>query len=282
MKIFIVTLKIIGMSLLLFIISVFAQNLGILWHVFDLYTIEYVLHGVTYLAVAILLIKILVNKGLKKLLSYYRITSFRIYPLCLILGFFLPLTVVVVYYIFVPGNLIMTNYKSSKDYVEMLIEGILITGIVAPIVEEIVFRGVLLKYIEEKTNIVFAVIVTSILFSVVHLFNGELVGMDRYLLIIAGTLAGIMYATATYVYNSIWASILLHAFWNLWGLFAISNSKIDYGIFQYVINNNNIFITGGDYGMDASLISISGYILISAILILKKYKWNDLKEIFKR
>lgn len=271
MKTFIVTLKIISMSLLLFIISVLAQNLGILWHILDLYTIEYVLHGLTYLAVTICLIKILINKGLKKSLPYYRITSIRIYPLCLILGFFLPLTVIVVYYIFVPGNLIMTNYKSSKDYVEMLIEGILIAGIVAPIVEEIIFRGVLLKYIEEKTNIVFAVIITSILFGVVHLFNGELEGVDRYLLIIAGTLAGIMYATATYTYNSIWASILLHAFWNVWGLFTISNSKIEYGIFQYVINSNNVFITGGDYGMDASLISISGYILIIAILLCKKY-----------
>lgn len=270
MKIFIVTLKIIGMSLLLFVISVFAQNLGILWHIFDLYTIEYVLHGLTYLAIATWFIKILVNKGLKKPLSYYRITSIQIYPLCLILGFFLPLTVMLVYYIFVPGNLIMPNYKSSKEYVEMLIDGILIAGIVAPIVEEIVFRGVLLKYIEEKTNIIFAVIVTSILFGVVHLFNGELVGMDRYLLIIAGTFAGIMYATATYVYNSIWASILLHVFWNLWGLYIISNSKIDYGIFQYVINSNNIFITGGDYGMDSSLISISGYILITVILLSKK------------
>lgn len=40
-------LKIIGVSILLFIITVFSQNVGILWHIFNLYTFEYVLHGLT-------------------------------------------------------------------------------------------------------------------------------------------------------------------------------------------------------------------------------------------
>ncbi|MBC8669229.1 CPBP family intramembrane metalloprotease [Staphylococcus pseudintermedius] len=51
----------------------------------------------------------------------------------------------------------------------------------ASIVEEIVFRGVLLKYIEDKANIATAIIVTFILFALVHLFNGRLVGIDLFI-----------------------------------------------------------------------------------------------------
>lgn len=270
-------LKIIGVSILLFIITVFAQNLGILWHIFNLYTFEYVLHGLTYLLATWGLVKLLVSKVLKKNLSYYRINAFSIYSACLILGIFLPVTVAVSYFIFIPGDFIINNFESSKKHIEILIETILIGGIVAPIVEEIVFRGVLLKYVEERSNIIFATIITSILFSLVHLFNGKLEGIDFYLLIIAGTTAGIMYAVATYKYNSIWASVVLHIFWNLGGLLVITNSKVDYSIFQYVIKNNNVLITGGDYGVDASIISIIGYILVIIVIMFSK-KLSNFKK----
>lgn len=258
------------MSLILFIISVFAQNLGILWHIFSLYTLEYVLHGLTYLLVSVGLVKLLVNKILKNKLSYYRVTTFKIYLLCLILGLLLPIIVITVYFVFISGDIIVTQFASKKDYIEMIISVLFISGIVAPIVEEITFRGVLLKYIEDKTNIFVAIILTSVLFSLVHLFNGKLVGVDFYLLIIAGTIAGIMYGIASYKYSSIWASISLHMFWNIGGIFVITNSKEDYGILQYIINSSNVFITGGDYGMDASIISIVGYSLVIVVLLFSK------------
>ncbi|MGD6886929.1 CPBP family intramembrane glutamic endopeptidase [Staphylococcus shinii] len=262
--------KIVGLSIILFIISVLAQNLGILWHIFSLYSLEYLLHGLTYLIVTIGLVNLLVKKGLKNKLPYYRITTFKICPLCLILGLLLPIIVITVYFVFISGDIIVTQFASKKEYIEMLISLIFITGIVAPIVEEITFRGILLKYIEDKSNSIFAIILTSVLFSFVHLFNGKLVGIDFYLLIIAGTIAGIMYGIACYMYQSIWASILLHMFWNIGGIFVITNSKEDYGILQYLINSSNVFITGGDYGIDASIISILSYMLVIIILLFRK------------
>ncbi|CAD7358577.1 hypothetical protein HMPREF1208_01660 [Staphylococcus sp. HGB0015] len=52
----------------------------------------------------------------------------------------------------------------------MLIEAVFIGGIVAPIVEEMMFRGVLLQYIEVKTNRVWAIGITSALFGFIYLF----------------------------------------------------------------------------------------------------------------
>ncbi|MBF0813548.1 CPBP family intramembrane metalloprotease [Staphylococcus saprophyticus] len=270
MKVLVNVLKIVGLSIILFIISVLAQNIGILWHMFSLYTLEYLLHGLTYLIVTIGLVNLLVKKGLKNKQSYYRITTFKICPLCLILGLLLPIIVVTVYFMFISGDMIITQFASKQEYIEMIISVLFISGIVAPIVEEIIFRGVLLKYIEDKTNIFVAIISTSVLFSLVHLFNGKLVGLDFYLLIIAGTIAGIMYGIACYKYSSIWASISLHMFWNIGGIFVITNSKEDYGIIQYIINSSNVFITGGDYGTDASIISIVSYTLVIVVLLFSR------------
>ncbi|RIL82778.1 CPBP family intramembrane metalloprotease [Staphylococcus cohnii] len=270
MKSLLVVLKIVGISIILFIISVLAQNLGILWHIFSFYALEYVLHGLTYLIVTVYLVKLLVYKCLKKTISYYRITSFKIYPLCLMLGLLLPVAVMTFYFVLFSGNIFVPKFDSTKEYIEMLISVVFISGIVAPIVEEIVFRGVLLKYIEDKTNIYVAIISTSVLFSLVHLFNGKLVGIDFYVLIIAGTIAGIMYGIACYKYSSIWASVLLHMFWNIGGIFVVTNSKEDYGILQYIINSSNVFITGGEYGMDASIMSISGYFVVIVVLLFSR------------
>lgn len=270
MKVLVNILKIVGLSIILFIISVLAQNIGILWHMFSLYALEYLFHGLTYLIVTIGLVNLLVKKGLKNKLSYYRITTLKIYPLCLIVGLLLPIIVIIVYFVFISGDVIVTQFASEKEYIEMTISLLFISGIVAPIVEEIIFRGVLLKYIEDKTNIFVAIISTSILFSLVHLFNGKLVGLDFYLLIIGGTIAGIMYGIACYKYSSIWASVSLHMFWNIGGIFVITNSKEDYGIIQYIINSNNIFITGGDYGTDASIISIASYAVVIVVLLFSR------------
>ncbi|PCF86334.1 CPBP family intramembrane glutamic endopeptidase [Staphylococcus intermedius] len=267
MKIILNIFKILGMSLLLFFISVFAQNLGILWHLIHFFTLEYVLHGLTYLVVAFLLVKLLINKVLKQHLEDYRITVIKIFPLCILLGVLLTIGVITFYLIVLPGNIMFTHFDTKEAAFEMGIGMIWITGIVAPIVEEVVFRGVLLKYIEDKTNIVTAIIVTSILFALVHLFNGKLSGIDLYLLIIAGTFAGMMYAVATYQYHSIWASIVIHMCWNLGGLFTITNTELDYGFVQYIIRSNHALITGGEYGVDASIISILGYCLVITVLL---------------
>ncbi|MGJ5718971.1 CPBP family intramembrane glutamic endopeptidase, partial [Staphylococcus equorum] len=63
---------------------------------------------------------------------------------------------------------------------------------------------------------------------------------------------------------------LLHMFWNIGGIFVVTNSKEDYGILQYIINSSNVFITGGDYGMDASIISISGYFVVIVVLLFSR------------
>ena len=38
-------------------------------------------------------------------------------------------------------------------------------------------------------------------------------------------------------------------------------------IYQYILDTKNILITGGNYGMDTSLISMFGYIVVIIVMI---------------
>lgn len=260
-------MKITSVFILLFVSSVIAQNVGILWHILDFWSFESLFHGVTYVIVAWLLFKLIANKLLKKPLAYFRVTPFRFHILSSLLGVLLFILVVGTYLVFIPGQLILTKLENDQEYIAMIIEIVIIGGIAAPIVEEIMFRGILLKYIEAKTNIYIALLSTSILFGMVHLFNGQLKGISLVLLMVSITTAGIMYGLAVYLFNSVWASIIIHIIWNLSALITVTDQNIEYGVIQYIIKSTNPLITGGEYGIDASLISIAGYTVIIFILI---------------
>lgn len=249
-------------------VTIIAQNVGMLWHILDLNSLEYLFHGLTYLIIALLLFKWVAHKILKRPLTYFRVTSFRVNRVSVLVGVLLIVFVIGSYLIFVPGHLVVTQVENKEEYSAMLIEMLFIGGIVTPIIEEIMFRGILMKYIEHKTNVYLALIVTSILFGMVHILNGVVKGMSLILLIVAITTAGLMYGLAAYLFNTVWASIVIHMIWNLSAVMTITNQHIEYGVVQYMINTKNPLLTGGAYGMDASLISIIGYMSIILVLLI--------------
>ena len=114
----------------------------------------------------------------------------------------------------------------------MLFEIIVLGGICAPI-EELTVRGLLMGYIEKKANITFAIIVTSVLFALVHLFNGGMSGVSLILLVVSGTV-GILYGMTAYKFNSIWPSVLCICR-NLSDFVHIATHNDDYGVIQYII-----------------------------------------------
>ena len=243
-----------------------------------LHSFKYILHGITYLVVALLLFKLVANKVYKRNLAYFRITRFKFIKVCVLLGLLLPIVVMSFYLIFIPGHWVVTDLKSNQEYSAMLIEIFFLGGIVAPIVEEMMFRGFLLKYIEKKTNIYVALGLTSVLFGAIHLVNGKLTGMSLIMLLAAGTAVGLMYGLAAYKFNTVWASIPLHMFWNMSAVITLTDHNMEYGVIQYIIKANNTFLTGGTYGMDASGISIIGYITVAVLLIYWRRFYSTEKQ----
>lgn len=81
--------------------------------------------------------------------------------------------------------------------------------IIAPIAEEIALRGIVFTRIEKTANAVTAIIVSSILFGLLHFMAGGIV------LVIGAMLMGSVFGYIFYKFQSLWVCIIAHAVANL-------------------------------------------------------------------
>lgn len=123
--------------------------------------------------------------------------------------------------------------------------GILSFGILAPLGEEFVFRGVVYGRLKKVSNVPVAVVVSGLLFG---LFHGNLVQA------VYATLLGIVLAIVYEIYDSILAPILFHAVANL---------------FVYVMMDLMPF--GGIF---VTLPACIFFLLISAVSLILMVKWQ--------
>lgn len=94
---------------------------------------------------------------------------------------------------------------TASDYLLLLLVGVL----VAPIVEEFVFRGLIYRYLRGKKSIIYAVLVSAAIFAVAHFIPT---------LIPALFVLGIALALVAQRYDSIYPAMMLHALNNAIGL----------------------------------------------------------------
>ena len=78
-------------------------------------------------------------------------------------------------------------------------------AVLGPIVEELLFRGILYQYLRSKRSVVFSVIVSSIAFSVTHFIPTLLPSLF---------VMGIFLALAMQIWDSIYPAIALHMLYN--------------------------------------------------------------------
>jgi membrane protease YdiL (CAAX protease family) len=136
--------------------------------------------------------------------------------------------------------------------------------IVIAVGEEMVFRGYILNNLLQSLNRWLALCITSALFALMHSNNPavDLVAMMN--LFVGGLLLGINYIFT----RNLWFSILLHTLWNfLQGPvlgFAVSGVTLQ-SVLQPELNGN-VLLTGGKFGLEASI--LTGILLIIAVLVL--------------
>ena len=99
---------------------------------------------------------------------------------------------------------------NANQIFKTLSAGIVFTGIAAGFVEEMVFRGMILNFFKNKWNTKVAVIVPSVLFGVVHILGMNFSIGSCLLVIIAGTMVGIMFSMIAIEGGSVWNSGLVH------------------------------------------------------------------------
>lgn len=177
---------------------------------------------------------------------------------------FLPAFVLIIFLFL--GHTAIKAYSFDKILWMVTASGIMAWK--AGILEEMLFRGYIMRLLESRWNRFVAILLPSFLFSLLHLPSMETFSVGGVLLlVISGTLVGIMFSLIAYQGNSIGNAVLLHTIWNfvmVTDILHITTIQGAYGdpIFSITIPSENILLTGGGFGVEASIVAIIGYVLI--------------------
>ena len=227
-----------------------------------------VISAILYPLFTFLCLKISIEKLLKIPLNTLRFRGFKLNIAGIIIAILLP-AIVVISYLLMQGEWAESDI-SPADKVTVAVTGICYYSIAAGIVEEMVFRGVIMGLLEKWKNIKIAMIVPSVLFGLIHILNGALSPMSLFQLAAAGAVVGILFSLIAYHYDNFWNNALVHALWNAStiGVMHVGTEPYENSIYTYVLNSRSMLITGGDFGIEASIISIIAYSLFIGILAL--------------
>ncbi|MCX7512921.1 CPBP family intramembrane glutamic endopeptidase [Frateuria hangzhouensis] len=142
----------------------------------------------------------------------------------------------------------------------------LTVGLGAGIGEEIMFRGVLYRLVEEGLGSWIALLVSALFFGAVHLNNpGATLWAGTAIAIEAGILFGLVYL----VTRSLWICMGLHAAWNfvqgtVYGI-PVSGTKADGWLVSTPSGPD--WLSGGVFGAEASVVALTLSLLVSAALL---------------
>lgn len=230
--------------------------------------------GILYAGLVLGGVWLICKKMLKIPVTDFKVGKPDLHPFWIIAAFAMPLLVILVYQLFAG-----TWQQSSMEpeTIKRLVAGsVAYLGLATGIVEETVFRGVIRSSVEYAWNRKIAVIVPSVLFGCLHIEEGmSISGMIQ--VVIAGSLVGILFSLVTCYTGTIWYSALMHGVWNclmIGGLIYIGSAVDGTAWYNYVLDTDSFLLTGGEFGVESSVISIAAYLLFAviALLLLSKKK----------
>jgi len=178
------------------------------------------------------------------------------------------------------GGIEITGVRSFADTQFWAWAGL---GVASGIVEETLFRGVILRQLEKLVGTWWALAATSVLFGAVHMTNKDatLTGAIS-IMVEAGILLG-----AAYLYTRrLWLAAGMHAAWNFtqaW-VFSVPVSGTGQPIGILVTRRSGPeWLTGGDFGLEASLAAVLVATAAGLWLLWKAHeKGTFVKPIWRR
>lgn len=158
---------------------------------------------------------------------------------------------------------VVSMHFSAKD---LLLSWVLM--LLVSLTEEVAFRGYVLgSMLNEGINRYAALIISSVLFSLLHLFNPNFSFVAFLNIFLAGMMLG-----STYIYTrNLWFPISLHLFWNwlqgpVLGM-EVSGTQAGNTLLQLRLSEHNL-INGGAFGFEGSLLC-TALEVIAIIVILR-------------
>lgn len=130
-------------------------------------------------------------------------------------------------------------------------------------------------YFVKLLNLPALVLVPSVLFGLIHIIGMDFSIVSNLLVLIAGTMVGIMFSMVAIESGSVWNSGIVHSLWNIiiiGGGLSISEKADEYSVMTYVLDSKDFVFTGGEFGIESSIIALLGYVIVTlaAICMIKK------------
>ncbi|KPL01283.1 MAG: hypothetical protein AMJ91_00570 [candidate division Zixibacteria bacterium SM23_73_3] len=136
--------------------------------------------------------------------------------------------------------------------------------------EELANRGYLFQVLIEGTRAWIAILGSSLIFSLGHIFNQDFSWVSGLCLFLHGVLFGLAYLKT----RSLWVPIGIHVAWNwaqgsVWGM-KVSGTKISDTLLESVPKGPEI-LSGGNFGVEGSLITV--IVTVGLLLYIWKARW---------
>lgn len=138
--------------------------------------------------------------------------------------------------------------------------------VAAPLLEEFIFRGVILESTRAKYGVVAAWIISSLIFGIVHIYPAVVVNAFAI-----GLVLGFVYIIS----ESIWAVIILHAVNNAVAYLLLSMGHANMELAD-IVKNKSIYIL--IYLVAAAVAIVSGYMVWRTLKRLKAEEKNGAEE----
>ena len=136
-----------------------------------------------------------------------------------------------------------------------LVRDVFGAAISAGFMEELLFRGILFRWIEEFGGSWTALIITSALFGLIHIINPNATWFSSLAIAVE---AGILLGGAYMLTRSLWMPMGLHAAWNFTQGFVFSvpvSGTEEHGLVTAKLSGP-LLLSGGSFGLEASIIAV--------------------------
>ena len=156
-----------------------------------------------------------------------------------------------------------------------LLTALVTVAILPGFMEELLFRGILFRWLEEFGGSWFALALTAALFGLGHIFNPNATALSSFAIALE---AGVLLGGAYMLTRNLWMAVGLHAAWNFtqgW-IFDVPVSGTDqHGMVEAQLSGPEL-LSGGAFGLEASLIAMVLATAAGVVLVVLAVRRGEL------
>ena len=190
--------KNIGVILLSIVVLAIGQIVqGLAYKLFSQYYLQLIISSTIRIVTTVVLAWLVSSKLLKMDAKELGLKPGKTEIKYMLISVGLPVFVLVFYAYILPGKAYIAK---PGEFVKPLLTALFGVGLTAGICEEVIFRGMIFRYMKKTLGTKAAIIVPSVLFACVHITNMETFDVvDLLILLLAGSSVAVMFTMFTYV-----------------------------------------------------------------------------------